>query len=242
MVRGKVWLASGRLRCLTPFTKGGWRTCSAQNRHGKTQRLPPPDRSRTIRSVRRWGSKRDSRPLPLPMQKMDRIPNRDARMHRHPWKQYVLLSLSDRRSASDASCVPMELPKGHGCAVRDRDEDARPIPRCFGPFRRFDALPGAVVLLRGRPSEPLIFCAAGPILELVLTMPVFSLSFFPSFSFSSFSTAGSQLGRRWKWAGCRLQATGHPSQLHPRLLCELAGAQDALWRSGLCLDRQRGFK
>ena len=75
-----------------PVTKGGWRARSAQNRHGKTQRLPPSHCSSTGISVRMRTGNRDSRPLPLPMQKMDGIPNGDARMHRHPQEQYFLLS------------------------------------------------------------------------------------------------------------------------------------------------------
>jgi len=42
-----------------PITKGGWRARSAQNRHGKTQRLPPPDPSSSVRSVLMWASNRD---------------------------------------------------------------------------------------------------------------------------------------------------------------------------------------
>src|SRR6266699_3521961 len=71
--------------------KGSQRAGLTQNGHSKTQRVPPPNQGITDRPIRIRANERDSRPFPFPMYKMDGTPNRDAPIHRHPQKQYLLL-------------------------------------------------------------------------------------------------------------------------------------------------------
>jgi ribonuclease HI len=64
-------------------TERSQRACPIEDRDGKTKLVFVHHQSRTIRPMRLRTGARDSRTLSLSMQKMDRIPNRDAAMHRH---------------------------------------------------------------------------------------------------------------------------------------------------------------
>src|ERR1700759_1693711 len=71
--------------------EGSERACPTQDRHGQTEQLSPPDQRSPDRSMRMRSSERDSRAFPLPMHKMDDIPNGDATMYSYTQKQHIFL-------------------------------------------------------------------------------------------------------------------------------------------------------
>src|SRR5271154_5159883 len=74
--------------------EGSERACPTQDRHGKTEQLSPPDQRSSDRSMRMRSSERDSRAFPLPMHKMDDIPNGDVTMYSYTQKQHIFLPAS----------------------------------------------------------------------------------------------------------------------------------------------------
>jgi hypothetical protein len=71
--------------------EGSERAYLTQDRYGKIEQLSPPDQRSSDRLMRIRLSKRDSRAFPLPIYKMDDIPNGDVTMYSYTQKQHIFL-------------------------------------------------------------------------------------------------------------------------------------------------------
>ena len=67
------------------------RAGSTPDWHGKTKRIPLPNRRSADGSVRMWTSKRDCRALPLLVSEVDGTSDGNAAMYQHPQRQHILL-------------------------------------------------------------------------------------------------------------------------------------------------------
>ncbi|KAK5636394.1 hypothetical protein RRF57_012106 [Xylaria bambusicola] len=85
--------------------EGSQRAGPAQDGYGTTQRISSPNPGSGYRSVCMRASKRDSRAFPLPVQKVDGTPNRDAQ-HTGTRRGNMSLYVGGKSPSDDQNWTP----------------------------------------------------------------------------------------------------------------------------------------